>query len=124
MASIISDTSVWIDFHVIDHTGLPFCLPHTYLMSTDAIDDEILAPAGLRDALLRFGLVRTNLTSPEFFLAEAYGLPYKRLSVYDRIALAIAKNRQIILLTGDGALRKEASREQVHVLGTPGILDQ
>ena len=44
-----------------------------------------------------------------------------KLSIYDRIALAIAKHRGITLLTGDGALRKAARAEGVHVLGTIGI---
>ena len=47
-----------------------------------------------------------------------------KLSIYDRIALAIAKHRGITLLTGDGALRKAARAEGVHVLGTIGILDR
>lgn len=42
----------------------------------------------------------------------------------DRIALAIAKERKIHLLTGDMALRKAAEQEGVPVLGTIGILDQ
>jgi|LSQX01.1.fsa_nt_gb hypothetical protein len=74
MASIISDTNVWIDFHVIDHTELPFCLPHTYLMSTDAIDDEILAPVASRRVVALWAC-SDSLASPGLFLAEAYGLP-------------------------------------------------
>lgn len=57
----------------------------------------------------------------EFNLAEEYGTRYLKLSIYDRIALAIAKHRGITLLTGDGALRKAARAEGVHVLGTIGI---
>ena len=38
--------------------------------------------------------------------------------------MAIAKTRRIILLTGDGALRKAARRENVQVIGTLGILDK
>ena len=49
---------------------------------------------------------------------------YTKLSIYDRIALAIAKTRRITLLTGDGALRKAAKNENVQVMGTLGILDQ
>jgi len=51
-------------------------------------------------------------------------LSYPRLSTYDRIALAIAKERKIVLLTGDIALRKAAKSENVNMLGTIGILDQ
>lgn len=44
--------------------------------------------------------------------------------VLDRIALAIAKQRGIVLLTGDKALRKAASQEGVSTLGTLGVLDR
>lgn len=124
MEYISSDTNVWIDFSVIDRVQLPFYLPYTYIMNTDAIDDELLSPAGLRDELLRRGLVSVELTIEEFTLAEELGLRYLQLSIYDRIALAIAKMRNIILLTGDGALRKAAKNENVGILGTIGVLDQ
>ena len=39
-------------------------------------------------------------------------------------ALAIAKKRNIALLTGDAALRKAAISEGVTVIGTIGILDK
>ena len=49
---------------------------------------------------------------------------YKRLSYYDRQALAIAKKRGIPLLIGDMALRKAAKEEGVSLLGSIGILDR
>jgi len=124
MEYISSDTNVWIDFSVIGRIRLPFYLPYTYIMSTDAIDDELLSPTGLRDELMRCGLVGVEITIEEFNLAEEFGLSYPRLSTYDRIALAIAKERKIVLLTGDIALRKAAKSENVNMLGTIGILDQ
>lgn len=124
MDFISSDTSVWVDFSIIGRIDLPFCLPYTYIMNTDAIEDEILSPTGLRDKLLHCGLVGVELTAREFFLAENFGHYYPRLSKYDRIALAIAAERRIILLTGDGALRSAAKIENVSVIGTLGILDQ
>lgn len=70
------------------------------------------------------GLVSVDITIEEFILAESWGNIYPRLSVQDRIALAIAKERKIILLTGDMALRKAAGKEGVSVLGTIGVLDK
>jgi predicted nucleic acid-binding protein len=93
-------------------------------MNIDAVEDEVLSPADLRDKLQRCGLVIVEITIEEFYLAEEYGLNYPRLSLHDRIALAIAKERRIPLLTGDGALRKAGVKEKVSVLGTLGILDQ
>lgn len=124
MEYISSDTNVWIDFSVIDRIGLPFLLPYTYIMNKDAIYDELLSPIGLREKLLSQGLMGVELTIEEFFLAEEYGAKYLKLSKYDRIALAIAKTRNIILLTGDGALRSAANKENVDVIGTIGILDK
>jgi len=56
MEYISSDTNVWIDFSVIGHIELPFRLPYTYIMNSDAINDELLSPIGLRDELLRCAL--------------------------------------------------------------------
>ena len=124
MEYISSDTSVWIDFSVIDQIQLPFRLPYTYIMNADAISDEILSPVGLGAKLTRCGLVPVDISIDEFFIAEELSLKYPSLSRYDRIALAIAKIRGIVLLTGDGSLRKAAKFEGVSILGTIGILDQ
>ena len=123
MEYISSDTNVWIDFRAISRLELPFRLPYTYIMSNDAIEDELLTP-GFQDALVAYGLVGVDITEDEFFLAEAYGHSFPKLSTYDRIALAIAKLRNIVLLTGDMALRKAAKKENVSLIGTIGILDQ
>ncbi len=124
MELISSDTNVWIDFAVIDRLDLPFMLPYTYIMNDDAAESEMLSPSGMKEALLKLGLVKVELTFEEFTLAEQYGNKYIKLSVFDRIALAIAKSRNITLLTGDLALRKAAVCENVKVIGTIGILDK
>ena len=93
-------------------------------MDQDAIEDEMLNPPGLGENLVRLGLQKTQLTEEEFFLAEELTEKYRRLSLYDCVALSIAKVRKIILLTGDGPLRKAAVSEGVRVIGTIGILDQ
>lgn len=64
------------------------------------------------------------MTIEEFELAEMFGNRYPRLSKYDRIALAIAVTRKIILLTGDNWLRKAAITEKVKLFGTLGVLDE
>ena len=124
MEYISSDTNVWIDFFIIKRTDLPFRLPYTYIMSADAINDELLSPLGFRDELIAKGLLPVEYSYEEFELAEHFGSQYPKLSIYDRIALAIAKVRGIMLLTGDGPMRKAANTEGVTVIGTLGILDQ
>jgi hypothetical protein len=78
----------------------------------------------LKSALLAAGLQPVKITTEEFYLADAYGDRYCGLSVYDRVALAIAKCRRIVLLTGDGRLRRAAAAEGVEVWGSIGILDR
>lgn len=124
MEYISSDTNVWLDFVEIRKLELPFRLPYVYLMNDETVDDELLSPPGLSDELLKLGLQKTELTDEEFFLAEEFAAKYAKPSVYDCIALAIAKIRGLVLLTGDGPLRKAAVAEGVTVMGTIGILDQ
>lgn len=124
MEFISSDTNIWIDFHTIQRIELPFRLPFKYLMNEDAIYDELIKSLNLGEELVRLGLVPTEMTIDEFLLAERYEDDYKKLSKYDRIALSIAKERDIVLLTGDGSLRKAAIQEEVSVMGTLGIFDE
>jgi predicted nucleic acid-binding protein len=124
MEFISSDTNIWIDFSVIDCLELPFKLDYTYLMSQDAIDDELLSPIGLGNNLISLGLIGVELSEEEFYLAVDYSNQHARLSKHDCAALAIAKTRGIILLTGDGHLRCVAKQEGVRVMGTIGLLDQ
>lgn len=124
MEYISSDTNVWLDFAVINKLEIPFKLPYTYIMNEDAITDELLSPEELRDTLVRMGLQAVELSEEEFYLAEEYNAKYTKPSLYDCVALAIAKVRGIILMTGDGPLRKAAEQESVVVVGTIGILNR
>ncbi len=124
MTYISSDTNVWIDFSIIDRLDIPFSLPYTYLMSALAVEDELLSPAGIKDQLKKFGLQETELTEAELILTIQLNGKYNRLSVYDAMALAIAKERNIPLLSGDGALRRAAEQEGVSLMGTLRILDE
>lgn len=124
MELVSSDTNIWIDFKTISRLNFPFLLPYTYIMYLETIENELLAPAGFHQELIDAGLVGVDITIEEFMMADAWGNTYPRLSVPDRIALAIAKARGILLLTGDGALRRAAKQESVKVMGTIGVLDQ
>lgn len=124
MKYISSDTNVWLDFATINRLEIPFKLPYTYIMNEDAIEDELLSPKELRENLVRLGLQAVELSEEEFYLAEEYTAKYAKPSLYDCVALAIAKVRGITLMTGDGPLRKAAAQEGVEVIGTIGVLDQ
>lgn len=124
MEFISSDTNVWLDFSKINALDLPFRLPYIYLMNEDAVSNEMLSPPDLSDKLTRLGLKSIEWTLEDFNLASTFKRQYRKLSKYDCVALAIAKNRNIVLLTGDKALRKAAVIEGVEVIGTIGILDE
>lgn len=124
MEYISSDANVWLDFVEIEKLNLPFQLPYIYIMNDETIEDELLNPPGISDKLLQLGLQKTELTEEEFYLAGTLASRYAKPSIYDCIALAIAKIIGLTLLTGDGPLRKAAVAEGVKVVGTIGILDQ
>ena len=124
MEYISSDTNVWLDFATIKRLEIPFKLPYTYIMNEDAIEDELLSPKELRENLVGLGLQAVELSEEEFYLAGEFNAKYTKPSLYDCVALAIAKERGITLMTGDGPLRKAAEQEKVPVIGTIGVLDQ
>ncbi len=124
MRYISSDTNIWIDFIVIQCLEYPFRLSYTYCMSRDAIEDELLSPKESGQQLLALGLEPVDITDEELLLAIGYRNRYIKISAYDAIALAIAKARGIILLTGDKSLRKAAQTEKVEFRGSLWILDQ
>lgn len=124
MQYISSDTNVWIDFLAIDRINLPFRLPFTYIMFEETIKNELIKPANLGTKLIECGLESVDITLAELIRAERYSEENRKLSPHDCVALAIAKERDIILLTGDGVLRNVAKEEGVTVIGTLGILDQ
>ncbi len=124
MEYISSDTNVWIDFYRISKIQFPFRLNCSYIMFNEAIDKELLYPGELRSQLIDGGLIGVEITTDELFYADELSEKYRKLSVYDRIALSIAKKRGITLLTGDNALRKAAILENVNVMGTIGLLDR
>lgn len=126
MQFISSDTNIWIDFNVIGCIDVPFLLRENYafLMSGETIDAELLFPSGFRERLLDCGLIRTELNEAEFILSLQYLEKYTRISQYDAYALAIAKNRKIMLLSGDKALKKAALAESVEVHGILWVIDQ
>ena len=124
MKYISSDTNIWIDYKTISRIDLPFRLPCTYIMYKEALRKEIIDQPELLTDLQNRGLIGVEITIEEFFYADELSKKYVKLSGYDRIALAIAKFRNIPLLTGDNSLRKAAVKEGVEVFGTIGLLDK
>lgn len=123
MQCISSDTNVWVDFAVINKLELPFRLGYIFLMYREAANDELLYPKGIKEQLCNLGLKQIELSTEEFLLAQSYSEDFSRLSHYDCIALAIAKIRQIPLLTGDKRLRDAAKQNDVPTIGSIAVMD-
>ena len=121
---VSSDTNIWIDCYEIQHIEHPFLLENEFYLSTAAYDDELLKSEMLRGALLRYGLRLTDITDDEFTMAESYRRTYRKLSLYDSFALAIAKARSWTLLTGDHPLRTAAEREGIECHGVIWVYDE
>lgn len=103
--------------------SLPFLLPFRYLIYSEDVDGELVYPPGLKEKLLSQGLIPTELSDGELLSVADYTERNRRLTVEDCAALAIAKHRNIILITGDRALRMMAEKEGVRVIGSIGVLD-
>ena len=121
---ISSDTNIWIDFFEIKHVDHPFLLEHEFYLSAAAYEDELLKSEELRKALLAFGLRLADITDEEFSMAESYRRTYRKLSLYDAFALAIAKARSWTLLTGDQPLRTAAEHEGIECHGVIWVYDE
>lgn len=124
MDCISSGIGVWKVFYLLGDPSLPFKLPYRHLMNEDAVSEAKLSSADLLNAMIGLGLCSEDWTDEEFDMAHELQPKYIKLSVYDIIALAIAKCRHIVLLTDDMALREAAKAEEVTVKGTIGILDE
>lgn len=121
---ISSDTNVWIDFFEIECLSYPFLLKYKYYISSYALKDEFCKTESMKIDLMKYGLNLTDVTDEEFADVQAYRTKYHRLSLYDAFALAIAKRRGWVLLSGDGPLRRAAGAEGVECHGTIWICDQ
>ena len=121
---ISSDTNIWIDFYEIRHVDHPFLLNFNYYLSSAAYEDELVKSEELRESLLTFGLHLADATDDEFMTAQIFRSNYPKLSLYDALALSIAKSRSWTLLTGDRPLRDAAEHEGVSCHGVIWIYDE
>lgn len=121
---ISSDTNIWIDFFEIRHIDHPFLLEYDFYLSSAAYEDELIKSDELREKLLESGLRLADVTDDEFLTAQAFRSHYPKLSLYDALALSIAKSRSWTLLTGDRPLRNAAEHEGVGCHGVIWIYDE
>jgi len=120
----VCDTNVFDAYQKIDAIEELFLLNAELLMFNETIFQELIDPLGFGNELVSFGLIPVELSDEELILTEEYIGRYLKLSKHDSIALAIAKERNLTLLTGDKNLRKAANVERVSVKGSIGVLDE
>lgn len=118
---LVSDTSVLID---LQRGGLLedlFALPHEFAVPDVLYDHEMRGDWG--DGLVRLGLRVEEVSKEGVANALRYRHHRATLSVPDSFALALAKERRWLLLTGDGQLRDLAGGEDVECHGVLWLLD-
>lgn len=122
MSLLYVDTNVWLDFWHARSVSVLFRLPHQYCCCAFTSDLEYKTE-GLKEELLACGLQEIIYTLDEYYQTESYAKLYPALSVHDALALAVAKSRNLILVTGDKALRNAGRKEGVEIRGSLWLFD-
>jgi hypothetical protein len=122
MKVLVSDTSVLVD---LERGSL---LEAAFRLSAELAVPDLLFERELRghggERLVQLGLRIEELGEDGVRHAIAYRRQRRVLSLPDAFALELARRHGWVLLTGDGALRELARREQVACHGLLWLLDR
>lgn len=118
---LVSDTSVLIDLERAALLETVFALPHEFAVPDVLYNSELAGDWG--DRLRGLGLRVEEVSKDGVANALRYRQQRSVLSVPDSFALALAKERQWLLLTGDGRLREVAGAEEVECHGVLWLID-
>ncbi len=126
MLTLVVDSSCVIDLHKVGLLDALFRLPYNIVMPQSLLDGEIVRFAdNEKQRLIELGLQPRNLDSAGLKQAETYYDRYPALAWNDCLALRMAEEIDAsILMTGDGLLRRVASRLAVCVHGVIWALDE
>lgn len=128
MRLLISDANILIDMECADLLATLFRLPERFgipdLLYYEEIEPDSpgLAAMGLDVMEVRGEFVAYAAALPMRHAEAVAGLRGNAPGHNDYLALALAKQEDATLLTGDANLRVVAEREQVAVMGTVGLL--
>lgn len=120
MPLLISDANIFIDLEEGDLLAELFRLPHE-IMTPDILYEEELDEQ--HNHLLEMGLKLGELTSDTMLYAYRLIETYRDPSSNDCFAMALARQEQCPLLTGDNALRTAADSEGIEVRGTLWVVE-
>ena len=118
---IISDSNIFIDIEVGGLTQHMFQLPEDIGTPNTLYDEEL---CGLHPELPALGLLILNVEEKFMNLADEWQDTYPAPSFNDLTAMALAKQEQCPLLTGDRWLRIAAECERIEVHGTLWIMER
>jgi predicted nucleic acid-binding protein len=116
----VADANIWIDLLEGGLLGVTGRLSFDCVIP-DVIMHELDEATRLR--LRAHGVIERGLSSRQVREGVRMARAHPRPSRTDLLALALAKSRHIVLLTGDQSLREAAASEGVEVHGTLWLLD-
>ena len=121
MTLLISDANVLIDMETARLLELMFRLPEQFAVPNTLYMEELADQHGRLPGL---GLLVLDISAE--FVAEAFRLAgtYRKPSLNDLLALALAKQQACPILTGDRFLREAAELEEVEVRGTLWLMER
>lgn len=122
MQILVSDTSVLIDIQRASLMPRIFDLPYQFIVPDILYETELLDWMG--PELVEMGLGVAELHPHETLRATLLKREQARLSIPDVFAFCLAAERGWTLLTGDGALRKEAHRQKIPMHGVLWVFDE
>ena len=117
----VTDANLWIDLLYGELAANAFRLPWEF-MAPDVVIAEILLPSSWN--ITGLGLIEKSLPGSGVLKVEELVTKYPRPGRTDLFSLVLAIQEDALLLTGDEALRKAASKEGVDVHGTLWFLDE
>lgn len=121
MQLLISDANILIDMEegqLIDHMfSLPFQFSTPDILFYEELEQH-------HNYLLDIGLQTIELNSETLQYVQKISGKYPKTSGNDRFALALARQEECPLLTGDRDLRVAANIESIDVKGTIWIVNQ
>lgn len=121
MQLLISDTNILIDLEEGRLLEAVFRLPYRFAVPDILFYEELEEQ---HTHLLGMGLMINELTSDSMLYALELSTRVTGPSRNDCFALALARQEQCPLLSGDRALRTLASQEAVVVMGTIWLVEQ
>jgi predicted nucleic acid-binding protein len=121
MKVVISDANVIIDMVDCGLIDNVFELPYQFTVPDMLFSDEL---GEQHSNLIELGMVLLELTPQSLIKTQTLNAEYSRVSFYDCLAMVAAEQESCMLLTGDGALRKLATKENIEVRGTIWLMEQ